>query len=141
VRVRRLLAKRAVFQERGGGTGRRCPCKSDSDCSPKRPNPSTQLTGKLVNHKALVSTASRRYAFASAGAMPALSNGAKRSPYQIFDIFKVESPGDLRWRTATSTMETAIARATGLANSDGYDYVIVHHQTGERRLIKPACRT
>ena len=69
--------------------------------------------------------------------MPSLSDAAKPGQHEVFDVFRVEKPAGLRWCTATPAMETAMARARDLANSDGHDYLVIHYQTGDQTVIKP----
>ena len=53
----------------------------------------------------------------------------------LFDIFKMQNDGSLRWCEAVDTLEAAKVRVTELARSFQTQYVIFNQQTGEKIVI------
>ena len=56
----------------------------------------------------------------------------------LFDIFKIQVDGALRWCESADSLESAKARVAALADSAPAQYVLVNQQTGQRLIIDPS---
>lgn len=54
-----------------------------------------------------------------------------------FDIFRMETGGEVMWREAVETLDQAQLRVRELAESGPGEYLVMNQSTGEKIVIKP----
>jgi hypothetical protein len=55
----------------------------------------------------------------------------------LFDIFRIQEDGALRWCEAADSLESAKARVRALAEFAPAQYILVNQQTGQKLIIDP----
>ena len=55
----------------------------------------------------------------------------------LFDIFRIQQDGALRWCESADSLESAKARVAALAEFAPAQYVLVNQQTGQKLIVDP----